>query len=137
MDEVHRPQDRISVGPTRTTYRLEWLVLLGLLAAILWSFAVWTAYVTTGLWPGHITVPMARRLVTGFNMHINPVSRVVLEYGGWALPVLACLGLLLVWWPRSRWAWRFVLLGLPLLAGAALYFISDHCVSRLREGLSR
>jgi hypothetical protein len=136
MDEVDRPHLRGRVEPPLTPYGIVWLVLLGLLAALLWSFAVWTAYAPKGLWEGHVTVPKARRLVADFQMRIDPVSRVALEHGGLALPALACAGLVLAWWTKSRWAWRFVLVGLPLLAGAALSLISHHYVSKLLEALS-
>ena len=114
------------IGPRSGACWALWL--LAVFAALLWSFAAWTAYVK---------VPRARRLVADSNMRIDPVSREVLEQGGLALLVLALVGLLSALWTRSRWAWRFVLLGLPLVVGAVLYFISDHYESWLYEGLSK
>ncbi len=128
MDEADRRRNPSPAAPKLTTYQVVLALMLGLLAVVSWSFAVWGAYVN---------LPATRKLVADFKMRVDPSSRVVLGYADLALPVVACVALFLAWWTRSRLAWGFVLVGLPLLAGAALYFISDHYVSSLLEGLRK
>ncbi len=127
MDDANHPPAASRIRPRLSTYQIVSLCLFGLLAAVLWSFAISATY---------LNAPNARRLVADFNMPIDPVSHAVLKWGGAALPAIGALGLILAWWTRSRWAWRFVLLALPLLAGSAVYFISFYCVRILLGELS-
>ena len=127
MDECECPPSRGIVKTEFAGFRLVLLVLLGLVAAALWAWAAWEAYVQ---------VPKTLKVLAEFGLQVSPLPHAVLEQAGLALPVLASIGLIGAWWTRSRWAWRVVLLGMPLSAAVTLYVIKYHYLSKLLKGLA-
>jgi hypothetical protein len=95
------------------------IVVAGLLSLLLWS-AVVAQYVWIVLW--------VERLFVEFKMKLPWLTQHVVHEGKWAVPAITIATLLvcIALGKRSRWAWPFLLILLPLMInvflGVSLYF---------------
>jgi hypothetical protein len=104
-----------SVGRSNITFFIL-LIVIVVLAAMLWAWAIWETY---------YRIPVLRAAIRDFNVQPHPLPGATLDYPAVALPTIALAGVLLAWRKRSRWIGSFVVLWLPLAFGSGL------CILRL------
>jgi ABC-type polysaccharide/polyol phosphate export permease len=104
-------------------------VMAGLLSMLLWLTAV-SLYV--------FIIVRLERLFDGFKMKLPWLTELVIHESRWALPAItiAAFVVCIALGKRSRWAWPFVLIFLPLIINVVVGVSLGLAYMELPDGLS-